>query len=148
MQLFESKPGSKPKSIKRLTKMSNYVQESGLCKNSRELNHLEHCPSYSQDSSCASISQEPCISNSQESGSFGISGLCVESLNNTIDMFQNSINLCSVCLLKPKNGIFNHGKSAHVYCCYNCAKQIWNRSGKCPICNLKIRYVTKLNIVR
>lgn len=148
MQLFESKPDSKPKSIKRLTKMSNYIQESGLCKNSHEsfeLNPLENCPSYSQNL-CASISQEPGISNSQESGSFGISGLYVESLNNT-DMFQNSINLCSVCLLKPKNGIFNHGKSAHVYCCYNCAKQIWNRSGKCPICNLKVRYVTKLNIV-
>lgn len=148
MQLFESKPYSKPKSIKRLTKMSNYLQESKLYKDSHEshaLNLLEPYTSYFQDS-FASISQEPCLSNSQESGSFGISGLSV-SVNNTIDIFQNSINLCNVCLLRPKNGVFNHNKTAHVYCCYLCAKQIWIKLRKCPICNLKIKYVTKLNIV-
>jgi len=80
---------------------------------------------------------------SQESSSFGLSGLCL-SQESKCDTFQNSANLCNVCFLKPKNGIFNHGKTGHVYCCYSCAKQIWRKSGKCPICNLKVRYVTKI----
>jgi len=131
IQLFESNPNSKPKSIKRLTKVSNYTQgKSGLCKDSHEL--------------CSSNLQEPYTSYSQESGSFGIS--CM-SLKSKIDVSENSLNLCSVCLLKPKNGLFNHGHTSHLYCCYTCSKQIWVKSGKCPICNSKVRYVTKLNIV-
>lgn len=111
--------------------MSNYIQgNSGLCKDSHEL--------------CASNHQEPYTSYSQESGSFGISSM---SLKCKTDVLKNSLNLCSICLLKPKNGIFNHGNTSHLYCCYTCAKRIWIRKGKCPICNSKVSYVTKLNIV-
>lgn len=79
---------------------------------------------------------------SQESSSFGLSGLHLTQANMS-GTFENATNLCNICFLKPKNGIFNHGKTGHNYCCYSCAKQIWNKSGKCPICNLKVRYVTK-----
>nr|BAH70737.1 ACYPI004396 [Acyrthosiphon pisum]BAH70738.1 ACYPI004396 [Acyrthosiphon pisum] len=120
MQLFESTSNPKPKSIKRLYNMANRAEENYLPKD------------------CQSSS----TSNSQESlNSLGISGLCLSQ--DTSNIFENATDNCNICFLKPKNGIFNHGKTAHVYCCYTCAKHIWSRSGKCPICNLKIRYVTK-----
>jgi len=53
-------------------------------------------------------------------------------------------NLCNICLIMPKNGVFNHGKIGHIYCCYPCAKQLRRKSDKCPICNLKVRFITKL----
>lgn len=53
-------------------------------------------------------------------------------------------HLCNACLIRPKNGIFNHGKIAHIYCCYLCAKKIWHQTNRCPVCNRKIRYVTKM----
>jgi len=117
-QLSESKSDRIPKRIKRLNTVSNCSEASSPYKNS----------------------QESCQSNSQ--GSFGISGLCLSQESST-NTFENDRHSCNVCLLKPKNGIFNHGKTSHVYCCYSCAKKIWSRSGKCPICKLKIRYVTK-----
>lgn len=57
---------------------------------------------------------------------------------------EKTENACNICFLNNKNAVFNHGKSGHVYCCYTCAKQVWSKSGKCPICNAKIRYVTKI----
>ncbi|XP_026806853.1 E3 ubiquitin-protein ligase Mdm2-like [Rhopalosiphum maidis] len=122
MQFFESTPNPKPKSIKRLYNMTNRTVENYL-------------PRDCQESSSTSNSQESL-------NSLGISTLCL-SQDNTSNAFENTTNTCNICFLKPKNGIFNHGKTAHVYCCYTCAKHIWSRSGKCPICNLKIRYVTK-----
>lgn len=53
-------------------------------------------------------------------------------------------NLCNACLMKPKDGIFNHGNTSHVYCCYTCAKRIWRIKSRCPVCNRKVRYVTKM----
>lgn len=80
-------------------------------------------------------------SNSQESVSLGISDLCL-SQENTTDILENS-NKCNICFLKPKNGIFNHGEIGHMYCCYKCAKHVWAKTGRCPICNTKVKYVTK-----
>lgn len=97
--------------------------------------------SYSEKSSLKD-SQECHPTVSQESGSFGISGLWL-SQESTTDTFENTGNLCNVCFLRPKNGVFNHGNTAHVYCCYTCAKKIWYKNKKCPICGLKIRYVIK-----
>lgn len=57
---------------------------------------------------------------------------------------ENSNDLCNICLSKPKNGVFNHGKIGHVYCCYTCAKLLWKKSNKCPLCNAKIKFVTKM----
>lgn len=53
-------------------------------------------------------------------------------------------DLCSICLIMPKNGIFNHGKIGHIYSCYQCAKNIKRISNRCPICNVKVQYVTKM----
>lgn len=101
----------------------------------------DNSPQGESSESVISYSQESVTSNSQESVSMGLSGLYL-SRENMIDTL-NDTNKCNICYLKPKNGIFNHGSTAHLYCCYKCAKQIWNRSGRCPICNLKVKYVTK-----
>lgn len=125
MKFFESKPVQQPKSIKRLNKIANYMEE---CRSQTD-------------------SQETCTSYSQESGSFGISSLYLtqESVTNKSENTIN--NNCNICFSKPKDGIFNHNKTAHVYCCYACSKRIWAKCGKCPICNLKVRYVTKAIII-
>lgn len=87
-------------------------------------------------------SQTSCPSSQGSSSSFGMSGLCL-SQDSLIGEFENTKNLCQICFIKPKNGIFNHGKTSHIYCCYTCAKHIWTKTNKCPICNIKVRYVTK-----
>lgn len=134
MQLFESNQ-HKPKKLKRIF--------NTIHKNSQESSKLSQ-ELYTTNSQelCATNSQELCVTNSQESGSFGLSSLYL-SQNSVSDINEDTADSCNICFLKPKNGIFNHGKTSHIYCCYTCAKHVWSKSGKCPICNLKIRYVTK-----
>ncbi|XP_050428015.1 E3 ubiquitin-protein ligase Mdm2-like isoform X2 [Adelges cooleyi] len=100
MQIFEDKP--LPKNLKQLYKTSNDKTDGSL-------------------------------PNSQESGSFGLSGLQLSQeeaneLSDPRDDADKTDNLCNICFLRPKNGIFNHGKTGHIYCCYKCAKQVWNKS--------------------
>jgi len=57
---------------------------------------------------------------------------------------ENNENLCNICLIMPKNAVFNHGKIGHIYCCYPCAKRLKKKSDKCPICNLKVKFITKM----
>lgn len=57
---------------------------------------------------------------------------------------DNDIEMCNICLINPKNGIFNHGKIGHIFSCYSCSKKIWSNTHKCPICNQKIKFLTKM----
>jgi len=66
------------------------------------------------------------------------------SNNSIIEMHERSNNLCNICLTMPKNGAFNHGNISHIYCCYKCAKKVQKQSNKCPICNLKLTFVSKI----
>lgn len=52
--------------------------------------------------------------------------------------------LCIICNISPKNGIFLHGKIAHMCCCYKCAMKTWRISKRCPICNCKVKNVVKV----
>lgn len=119
-----------PKSIKRLSKMAGRNEDNSPI-NSQTLEMI----------------------NTQESNSSGISSLFMsqEKINEDcgmIDMVGKNENICNICFINVKNSIFNHGKTGHVYACYYCAKAIWKKSGKCPICQLKIRYVTKMIVVQ
>lgn len=67
----------------------------------------------------------------------------VSGLNSFPDI-NNDYDICHICFLNPKNGIFNHKKIAHNYCCYLCAKRLKKISNKCPMCNLKFKFITKL----
>ncbi|XP_065209635.1 E3 ubiquitin-protein ligase Mdm2-like [Planococcus citri] len=51
---------------------------------------------------------------------------------------------CLTCLDSCVNGLFLHGRTAHKCCCYKCAKLIWSKSRKCPICRRKIHNVVLL----
>lgn len=101
-------------------------------------------------------SLEPDLPNSQESTSSGYSSLLLSQEENknltdletsTVEQSKKSSNLCNICWRMPKNGIFNHVKIGHVFSCYTCAKKIWKKKGKCPMCNRKIKFVTKMIIV-
>lgn len=54
-----------------------------------------------------------------------------------------SNNLCQICYNKPADGMFAHGKTAHKYGCYSCAKQTWKVVGHCPLCRRRIDKVYK-----
>ncbi|VVC36879.1 Zinc finger, RING/FYVE/PHD-type [Cinara cedri] len=60
------------------------------------------------------------------------------------DNVELTQNLCNICLVNPKNGVFNHGKIGHIFSCYQCAKQIRRKSNRCPVCNIKVQFVTKM----
>lgn len=112
----------KPKSFKRL-RMFSQIKEDNLFKDSQ-----------TSDVSNLQLSSSPDISNlypSQEG----------------LDYSNNVENLCNICLKMPKNGIFNHGKIGHIYCCYPCAKKYKQKSNRCPICKVKIRFITKMIVV-
>jgi E3 ubiquitin-protein ligase Mdm2 len=52
-------------------------------------------------------------------------------------------DMCIMCMVKPKNGIFVHRKIGHIYCCYKCALKTWVEGGRCPVCNCKVNSVLK-----
>jgi hypothetical protein len=65
------------------------------------------------------------------------------------DLFSNDVNdsnlgLCRFCMVSPKNGVFVHNNCLHLCCCYKCALKVWKKRKSCPICNGKIKNVTKL----
>jgi len=69
-----------------------------------------------------------------------------ETLNSQkyVSQAENNENLCNICFIMPKNAVFNHGKIGHIYCCYPCAKLLRRKSDKCPICNLTVKFITKM----
>lgn len=56
---------------------------------------------------------------------------------------ETDSNLCIVCCVEPKSGVFAHGKIAHICCCYKCAVKVWNKAKRCPICNCKVSNVLR-----
>lgn len=129
MEFFENKPGPKHKNFKRLISCVNITD----CKKE----------------------DNPIMDSQESSGSFGISSLYLsqkENENNVendrvIEINRSAQNLCNVCLMRPKNGVFNHGKTSHAYSCYPCSKKIWNRTGRCPVCNVKVKHIVRIIVV-
>lgn len=117
MEYFENKPTFKQKRIR-------HFREENVLKDSQES---------SFGSSCELLSQKENF-NSKD----------IEANKDNIE--DNSNNLCNICLSQPKNGVINHGKIGHVYSCYPCAKLLRKKSNKCPLCNVKIKFVTKMII--
>lgn len=128
MDYFESKPNPRQKKTKR--KNSSFCPTKDNSKDSQELN----------------------------SDSIGISSLHLfqkqnDNLNernidhHTSVILSNIENICNICFTLPKNGVFNHGKIGHIYCCYPCAKTLWKKTKKCPICHVRVKFVTKMIVV-
>jgi len=120
MEFFGSKPRSKKKNVKRLN-VSKPQKESNLFEDFQKSNQ----------------------SNCQQ----GVTNR-TKNIENSVTLMNGNINnICNICYIMPKNGVFNHGKIGHIYCCYNCAKTLWRKSNKCPLCNVKIKFVTKMIVV-
>lgn len=60
------------------------------------------------------------------------------------DVNDSNLGLCRFCMVNPKNGVFVHNNCLHLCCCYKCAIKVWKKRKSCPICNCKIKNVTKL----
>lgn len=60
------------------------------------------------------------------------------------DINDSNLGICRFCMVNPKNGVFVHSNCLHLCCCYKCAVKVWKKRKSCPICNCKIKNVTKL----
>lgn len=60
------------------------------------------------------------------------------------DVNDSILGTCRFCMINPKNGVFVHSNCLHLCCCYKCAVKVWKKRKSCPICNCKIKNVTKL----
>ncbi|XP_059045638.1 E3 ubiquitin-protein ligase Mdm2-like [Achroia grisella] len=56
---------------------------------------------------------------------------------------DDSKDLCIICYVRPKSGVFAHGRVAHICCCYKCAVKVWSTSKRCPVCNCKVSNVLR-----
>lgn len=63
--------------------------------------------------------------------------------NSIKEMDESAKELCVICITEPKSGVFVHGRIAHICCCYKCAKKVWAKAKRCPVCNCKISNVLK-----
>ncbi|CAH1799074.1 unnamed protein product [Owenia fusiformis] len=53
------------------------------------------------------------------------------------------VDVCAICLTKPKDASIIHGKTGHQVCCYKCAKKLLKRRKPCPVCRRPIENVIK-----
>lgn len=67
-----------------------------------------------------------------------------ETMDPASDVNESNLGLCRFCLVNPKDGVFVHNNCLHLCCCYKCAVKVWKKRKSCPICNCKVKNVTKL----
>ncbi|XP_070492764.1 dentin sialophosphoprotein-like [Chironomus tepperi] len=72
------------------------------------------------------------------------SDLVQSSEDLTADINDSNLGICRFCMINPKNGVFVHNNCLHLCCCYKCALKVWKKRKSCPICNCKIKNVTKI----
>ena len=70
--------------------------------------------------------------------------LCESQPDDSTDINDSNLGMCRFCMVNPKNGVFVHQNCLHLCCCYKCAVKVWKKRKSCPICNCKIKNVTKL----
>eukprot|EP00092_Neocalanus_flemingeri_P026852 GFUD01029108.1.p1 GENE.GFUD01029108.1~~GFUD01029108.1.p1 ORF type:complete len:726 (+),score=117.49 GFUD01029108.1:126-2303(+) len=85
---------------------------------------------------CASTSNLkdfPCSPSASDSGCFS-----------SMDSGQGTSQLCLMCCQRPKNASLIHGRLGHQVCCYPCAKKLWKKQARCPVCRRKVERIVKL----
>lgn len=60
------------------------------------------------------------------------------------DATETHLGICNFCMSNKKDGVFVHSNCLHLCCCYKCAVKVWKKRKCCPICNQKIKNVSKL----
>ena len=76
-----------------------------------------------------------------ESQEFDISNL--QKVLESTTSSQVSSLLCEFCCLRPRNASLIHGLLAHQICCYPCAKRLWKKQARCPVCRRKVERIVK-----
>ena len=54
-----------------------------------------------------------------------------------------AMDLCVVCLTRPRNASLIHGDTGHQVCCIECATRLKLEKKRCPVCRQKIKLVVK-----
>jgi len=54
-----------------------------------------------------------------------------------------SVDMCVICLCRPKTGSIIHGSTGHQVCCFRCARRLKRQRLACPVCRRPIQKVVK-----
>ena len=57
---------------------------------------------------------------------------------------RNPSSPCDLCSSREKNTSLIHGNLGHMSTCYPCAKKLWKKQGRCPICRRRIEKIVKI----
>merc|ERR1719308_253708 len=52
--------------------------------------------------------------------------------------------LCMFCCQRPKDASLIHGRLGHQVCCYPCAKKLWKKQARCPVCRRKVDRIIRI----
>lgn len=108
----------------------------GMCMERRRTKHMPRA--LQRDLSKAFPTLETgCSSRSQDSGIELSQSHCPPA---QLEELQPNKN-CVVCLVKPVSTSLVHRGTAHLICCYKCARKLMKRGKPCPICRRPIRQV-------
>lgn len=96
--------------------------------------------SVKSSSGASSMDTESCSVSSGDLGS--LADLKIKEESSRTD--QPISNLCEFCCLRPKNASLIHGRLGHQVCCYPCAKKLWKKQARCPVCRRKVEKIVKI----
>ena len=54
-----------------------------------------------------------------------------------------AMDLCVVCVTRPRHASIIHGDTGHQVCCLECASRLKTEKKRCPVCRKKIKLVVK-----
>ena len=66
-----------------------------------------------------------------------------DALVETTRHISSSDPICDICMVNQKNSVFIHGKTSHMSC-YQCARNIWAISSRCPFCRRWVSNIVKI----
>jgi len=64
--------------------------------------------------------------------------------HSSLESSQGTSQLCLMCCQRPKNASLIHGRLGHQVCCYPCAKKLWKKQSRCPVCRRKVERIIKI----
>ena len=57
--------------------------------------------------------------------------------------YSSAVPTCDICMTSPKNAVFVHGSTSHMSC-YQCARNSWAISNRCPFCRRWVNNIVKV----
>ena len=99
------------------------------------------CLALLQSASSTQSSAQQSIHSQEQSISNRTSTLPDQFSSLTLSDLGNDAVSCIVCMDRPKNATFIHGRTGHTCCCLQCADKIHRKGLPCPICRNSITAV-------